>query len=95
VNIGERSKAARMISCVRSLVWVMWQGSWRGCSLARPRNENTGSGVSLCCSPALSSRCAAVDARRRPGLEAAGARRDLAQPLRQRSEGGSPARRPA
>jgi len=30
VNIGERSVAARMISCVRSVVAVMWQGSCAG-----------------------------------------------------------------
>ncbi len=33
-----------MMSWVRSLVWVIQQGSCRGCSRATPRNENTGSG---------------------------------------------------
>jgi hypothetical protein len=34
VNIGLRSKPLRMISCVRSLVWVIQHGTWRGCCSA-------------------------------------------------------------
>src|SRR6185436_11134214 len=33
-----------MISWVRSLVWVIQQGTWRGCMAARPMKLNTGTG---------------------------------------------------
>ncbi len=46
VNIGERSSPARMISCVRSLVCVIQHGTWRGCIVRPPMNENTGTGSS-------------------------------------------------
>ena len=39
-----------MISWVAALVWVIQQGSWRGCVSREPRNEKTGSGVSPGCS---------------------------------------------
>ena len=66
VYSGERSSAPRMISWVRSLVWVIQQGTWRGCSSREPRNENTGAGSSPgCCSrprevDACGRRCAAA-----------------------------------
>ena len=42
--------APRMMSCVRSLVWVIQHGTWRGWSAALPMNENTGRGSSPGCS---------------------------------------------
>ena len=43
---GERCSELRMIACVRSLVWVIQHGTWRGWSLRDPMNENTGRGSS-------------------------------------------------
>ena len=75
----------RMISCVRSLVCVIQHGSCRGCMSRRPRKENTGSGSSPGCS--LHDRevdAVAVEARRRPGLQAPDRQLQLAQPRRER-----------
>jgi hypothetical protein len=86
--MGERSLAARMISWVRSLVAVMWQDTWRGCSLRSPRNENTGTRlVARLHLQAGVVDAATVDARRRAGLEPAHAQRQRAQLL------GEPVRR--
>jgi hypothetical protein len=78
VNIGLRSKAARMMSWVRALVRVIQHGTWRGCSAALPRKENTGGEIDA----------APVDARRRAGLEPGDAQRQFAQARRQRQRGG-------
>src|SRR5690242_21122829 len=51
VNIGDRSRAPRMISWVRSFVCVIQHGSCRGCISRRPTKEKTGSGESPGCSP--------------------------------------------
>ena len=49
--IGDRSRPARMMSCVRAFVCVVQHGICAGCMAASPRNENTGTGsVSPCCS---------------------------------------------
>ena len=84
--------AARMISCVRSLVAVMWQGTCRGCSLAQPEEGEHRHG--LVARLHLQSGvvdAAAVDARRRAGLEPADAQRQRAQllgePVRRRVAG--------
>src|SRR3546814_7043469 len=47
---GERSSAPRMMSWVRSLVWVIQHDTWRGWSACEPMNENTGRGSSPGCS---------------------------------------------
>ena len=33
-----------------AFVWVIQQGTWRGCCVGRPKNENTGTGSSPGCS---------------------------------------------
>ncbi len=88
VNIGERSSPARMISWVRSLVWVIQQGTCAGCSSRLPMNENTGSGESPGCasmtekSMLRASRRGGVPVLRRPTGSA-----QLAQPCRERDRG--------
>jgi len=88
VNIGERSSEPRMMSWVRALVWVIQQGSWRGCCARLPRKENTGTGSSPCCSarreksmvrpsrrggvPVLSLPAGRASSRRRAASRAAG-----------------------
>ena len=74
-----------MMSWVRSLVWVIQQLTWRGCIAREPRNENTGSGRSPGCSVEPGEiDGAAVDARRRAGLQAPDRQLQLAQPRGER-----------
>ena len=88
VNIGERSVAPRMISCVRAFVAVMWQWTCGRVILAAAEEGEHG--------PRLVARLrphggvverAAVEARRRAGLEAPDRERHLAQARGQRVRG--------
>ena len=53
VNMGERSRPARITSWVWTFVWVIQHGICLGCIWAEPRKENTGTGSR---SPGCSSR---------------------------------------
>ena len=76
------------MSCVRSLVAVMWQGSCRGCSGASPEiGEHRARIVAVLLAQSREIDAAAVDARRRAGLQAADAQGKLAQPRGQTIRG--------
>jgi len=78
-----------MISCVRSLVCVIQQLTWRGWSAAAAEEgEHRHRRVARLLGQAgLVVDAAAVDARRRAGLEPVHRERTLAQALRQRGRG--------
>ncbi len=82
-----------MMSCVRSLVWVIQHGSCRGCCAASPMNENTGCGSSPGCTSIAEKSMLRASSRggvpvfRRPTGSLSSRRRAARV-----SEGGSPAR---
>ena len=92
--IGDRSRLARMMSCMRSFVCVIQQGSWRGCSICGSIREKDGTGsISPGCSLHLlksierPSMRAGVPVFRRP----LGSPRSIKRSAK-RMDGGSPAR---
>ncbi len=74
-----------MMSWVRSLVWVIQHATWRGCcSRAAEEREHRLGTVARLLRELREIDGAAVDARRRSGLEAPGREPELAQARRQR-----------
>ena len=77
-----------MMSCVRSLVAVMWQGICRGCAArVREVREHRARIVAVLFPQARKVDAAAIDARRRAGLQSAHSQRKLAQPCGERIGG--------
>ena len=85
VYSGERCSAPRMMSWVRSLVWVIQHDTWRGWSAcaAHERQHRARIVAGLLLHHRVIER-AAVDARRRAGLQPVDHERAFAQLVRQR-----------
>jgi hypothetical protein len=96
VNIGLRSKPERMMSWVRSLVWVIQHGTCAGaCRVAHEAEHRHRVQVAGLLLALAEVDGAAVDARRRAGLQPALRQLQLLQPADSETAGGSPRGRPA